>query len=146
MLLCLEERPRRFLWCCCIFILFADSLHFIFLSFVDDLHSHFLFDITPYPSVDYRQVNTHFILSVQLIAEWFATLSFSTIERSSYCERYGFEWTFFTHRHFLPYAPLPKFLTQPAFIKDSLWASSSSLKVAGPPTEVWNTDTAHLFV
>ena len=37
-------------------------------------------------------------------------------------------------------------LTQPAFIKASLGASSSPLKVAGPPTEVQNTDPAHLFV
>ena len=26
-----------------------------------------------------------------------------------YCERYGFEWAFFTHRHFLPYAPSQHF-------------------------------------
>ena len=40
----------------------------------------------------------------QPIAEWFATLSFSTIPLSSYPERYGFERAFFTCRHFLPYA------------------------------------------
>ena len=27
----------------------------------------------------------------------------------NYYERYGFEWAFFTHRHFLPYAPSPTF-------------------------------------
>ena len=26
-----------------------------------------------------------------------------------YCERYGFEWAFFTHRRFLPYAPSQHF-------------------------------------
>ena len=41
----------------------------------------------------------------QPIAEWFATLSFSTIPLSSYRERYGFECAFFTQRRFLPYAP-----------------------------------------
>ena len=43
------ENLRRFLWCwssfCC-----------CYSSFVDVLHSHFLFDIIPHPSVDYRQV------------------------------------------------------------------------------------------
>ena len=29
-----------------------------------------------------------------------------------YCERYGFEWAFFTHRRFLPYAPSLTFLKQ----------------------------------
>ena len=62
-----------------------------------------------------------------------------------YHECYGFEWAFFTHRCFLPYAP-SQHLAQPAFIKASLGAGSSSLKVAGPPTEVWNIDPAHLFV
>ena len=41
------------------------SCHFVFVSsfcccssFVDVFHSHFLFDIIPHPSVDYRQVFT----------------------------------------------------------------------------------------
>ena len=38
---------------------------------------------------------THFTLLAQPIAEWFATLSFSTIPLSSYRERYGFEWALF---------------------------------------------------
>ena len=46
---------------------------------------------------------------------------------------------------FLPYAP-SRHLAQPAFIKASLGAGSSSLKVAGPPTEVRNADPAYLFV
>ena len=47
-----------------------------------------------------------------------------------YRERYGFEWAFFTHRRFLPYAPsqhfwhIPNILAQPAFIKVSLGAGS----------------------
>ena len=51
----------------------------------------------------------HFVLSAQPIAEWFATLSFSTIPLSSYPERYGLERAFFTYRHFLPYAPSQHF-------------------------------------
>ena len=62
-----------------------------------------------------------------------------------YHKRYGFERASFTLRRFLPYTP-SQYLAQPAFIKVSLGAASSSLKVAGPPTEVRNTDAAHLFV
>ena len=71
------------------------------------------------------------ILYFQPSPEWFATLSFfnhSIIFR--YFERYGFEWAFFTHRRFLPYAPSRHFwhilntLAQPAFIKISLGAGS----------------------
>ena len=55
------ENLRRFLWCwssfcCCC----------CYSSFVDLFHSHFLFNIIPHPSVDYRQVfKTHFVLSAQ---------------------------------------------------------------------------------
>ena len=105
------------------FILF---LIFILLSFADFLHSHFTFRHHPSP---FRGLSpgsyTHFILSAQPIAEWLATLSFSTILLSSYRECYGFEWTFFTHRRFLPYATSPTFLTQTAFIKASLGPGSS---------------------
>ena len=89
---------------------------------------------------------THFILSAQPIAEWFVIFSFSTFPISSYRKQYGFEWAFFTYRHFLPYAPSPTFLTKPAFIKASLGASSSSLKFAGLHTDLQNTDPGHLFV
>ena len=47
---------------------------------------------------------------------------------------------FFTLRSF------PTFLAQPAFIKASLGASSSSLKFAGLHTDPRNTDPVHLFV
>ena len=61
-----------------------------------------------------------------------------------YRERYGFEWAFFTHRRFLPFALSPTFL--PAFIKALLGAGSSSLKFVGLHTDPRNTDPAHLFV
>ena len=123
---------RRFLWyCCCAFICRCSS-------FVVVLQSQFLFDVIPHPFVDY------FILSAQPIADPFATLSFSTIPLFSCRERYGLEWAFFTHRRSLPCAPSPTF--EPAFVKASLEAGSSSLKFAGLHTDPWNTDTAHLFV
>ena len=50
-----------------------------------------------------------------------------------YREWYGFERAFFTHKRFLPYTP-SRHLAQPAFIKASMRAGSSSLKVAGPLT------------
>ena len=58
---------------------------------------------------------------------------------------YGFEKAFFTLKRFLSYAP-SRYFAQHAFIKASLGAGSSALKVAGPLTEVRNTDPAHLFV
>ena len=115
---CLGE-PSGFLWCwssfCC-----------CYSSFVDVLHSHFLFDIIPHPSVDYRQVFRpilYFQPSPSQSDSWH--FQFSTIPLSSYRERYGFEWAFFTHRRFLPYAPsqyfwhnllLSRLLWEPAVI------------------------------
>ena len=78
------------------------DLHFVVVI----LHSHFLFDIIPHPYVDYRQVFRpilYFQPSPSHSDSWH--FHFSTIALSSYRERYGFEWTFFTHRRFLPYAP-----------------------------------------
>ena len=90
--------------------------------------------------------HNHFVLSAQPIAEWFGTRSFSTVPLSSYRHRYGFEWAFFNHRCFLPYAPSRHFLAQPAFIKASLEAGSYSLKFAGLHTDPRNTDPVHLLV
>ena len=93
------ENLWRFLWCwssfCC-----------CYSSFVNVLHSHFLFDIIPHPSVDYRQVFKPILYfqpsPLQSDSRHF---HFSTIPLPPYCEGYGFEWVFFTHRRFLPYAP-----------------------------------------
>ena len=96
--------------CSCSFILLS-VLFFILLFFICRFSS-FTFAFPHHPS-PFRGLlpgfYTHFILSAQSIAEIFATLSFSTIPLSSYRERYGFEWAFFTHRRFLPYAPSPTF-------------------------------------
>ena len=56
-----------------------------------------------------------------------------------------FEWAFFTHKHFLPYAP-SQHLGTTCFIKASLGAGSYSLKFAGLHTDPRNTDPAHLIV
>ena len=115
---CLGE-PSGFLWCwssfCC-----------CYSSFVDVLHSHFLFDIIPHPSVDYRQVFRpilYFQPSPSQSDLWH--FHFSTIPLSSYRKRYGFEWAFFTHRRFLPYAPSQHFWHIPTFLAHS-WHFSTT--------------------
>ena len=78
-------------------------LHFIFdLHFVVVLHLSMFFIHICFSTSSLTLlcglspgVYTHFIFSAQPIAEWFATLSFSTIPLSSYRERYGFEWALF---------------------------------------------------
>ena len=102
----LWENLWRFLWCrssfcgCC------------YSSFVDVFHSHFLFDIIPHPSVDYRQVFRP-ILYFQLSPSQSDSrhFHFSAIPLSSYRECYGFEWAFFTRRRFIPYTPSRHFHT-----------------------------------
>ena len=129
------ENLRRFLWCWSSFCCCCYS------SFVDVFHSHFLFDIIPHPSVDYRQVFRPILYFPPSPSQSDSRhFHFSTIPLSSYRERYGFEWAFFTLSSF------PTFLAQPAFIKASLGAGSYSLKFAGLHTDPRNTDLAHLFV
>ena len=138
-----ENLPGSF---CCIFILLLMFL-ISFLIFICRFSSFtFCFSTSSLtlPWTIAGVFTPHFIFSAQPIAEWFATLSFSTIPLPSYRERYGFEWALFTHRRFLPYTPSPTFFTQPALIKASLRASSSSLKFVGLHTYPRNTDPAHL--
>ena len=118
------ENLRRF---------FDIDLHFVVVvSFVDVLHSHFLFDIIPHPSVDYCQVFRRILYFQSRPSQTnLQHFHFSTIPLSSYCERYDFEWAFFTYRRFLHYAPSQYF---------------TFLKVAGLHTDPRNTDPAHLFV
>ena len=93
-------------------------ISFLYLHFVAALHLsmffiHIFFSASSLtlPWTIAGVVTPHFILSALPIAEWFTTLSFSTILLSSYRERYGFEWAFSTHRRFLPYAPSRHFGT-----------------------------------
>ena len=95
MVLCFGEPPRRFLWCCSSFhfwssfccsifisfLIFILQLFFIYMFFILSLFS-FTFPFRRHPSPFCGLSSgfyTHFILSVQPIAEWFATLSFPTI-------------------------------------------------------------------
>ena len=92
------------------------------------------------------------ILNFQPSPEWSRHFHFSTIPLSSYLERYGFEWAFFTHRRFLPYAPSDIFGTFPTLWHNLLlsrfhWEPAANfLKVAGLHNDSPNTDPAHLFV
>ena len=160
MVLCLGEPPRGFcdVGCCCCFPHRRFFIHFLSSiyccsSFIFVLHfvvvvlhfiSRLLFHVTDTPPWLLRPVKAS--TSSELYPGYFRLLYFCQAFPSQlYRERYGFEWAFFTHRRFLPYAPSPTFLTQPAFIKASLGAGSSSLKFAGLHTDPQNTDLAHLF-
>ena len=92
------------LWEVFVMLVFISFLIFILLLFFICRCSSFTFSFRHHPSPFHGGFYTHFILSAQPIAEWFATLSFSAIPLSSYHERYRFKWAFFTHRCFLPYA------------------------------------------
>ena len=152
MLLCLGEPPVRFLWCCCCssFYFWSSFCCCIFICRCSlfcrcSFHCFSTSSLT-LPWAIAGVSTPHFILSAQPIAEWFATLSFSTIPLSSYRMGYGSEWAFFTHRRFFTLCSFLSFLAQPAFIKASLGAGSYSLKFAGLHTDPQNTDPAHLFV
>ena len=139
MVFCLENLLGGFS-CCCSFI-FVSSFHFcifillllFFISFPG------CFSMSPALHPDFS-------------GPWRPPSALSSTPTTFYClyfciypKRYGFEWVFFTHRRFLPYALSPTFLTQPASTKASLGAGSSSLKLAGLHTDPWNTDQAHLL-
>ena len=102
------ENLRRFLWCWSSFCCSCCS------SLVVFLHSHFLFDIILHPSMDYHQVFSPILYFQPSPSQSDSRhFHFSTIPLSSYCKCYGFgfEWGFFTHRHFLPYTPSQHFGT-----------------------------------
>ena len=63
-----------------------------------------------------------------------------------YRERYGFEWAFFTHRRFLPYAPSRHFWHNLLLSRPPLEPAVLPLKFVGLHTDPQNTDPAHLFV
>ena len=62
-----------------------------------------------------------------------------------YLDRYRFGRAFFTFRHFFTVHSFLTFGTT-CFYQGFPGGSSSSLKIAGPPSEFRNTDRAHLFV
>ena len=87
-----------------------------------------------------------FIAVLVMLVVTLHSLLFNIIPHPSVSYRYGFEWAFFTRRRFLPDAPSPNFLLQPAFIKAFLAASSSFLKFAGLHADPRNTNPVHLVV
>ena len=89
---------------------------------------------------------THFVLSAQPIAEWFATLSFFDHSIIFLPRALQFWVGIFYPLAFFILCSFLTFLAQPAFIKASLGAGSYSLKVSGLHTDPQNTDLAHLFV
>ena len=103
MVLCLGEPPRRFLWCWLSFLVF---ISFLYLHFIVVLYLSFFFISFP----------GYFTMSPALhpgfSGPWRPPPALSSTPTTFDClfffiyrERYGFEWAFFTHRRFLPYAP-----------------------------------------
>ena len=143
MVLSLGEPPWRFL------LLFIFAFHFVVvLHFIFDLHfivvvfhfiSRLLFHVTGTPSWLLRPVKTS--TSSELYSDYFRLPLLFRLPRAL-----QFWVSVFTHRRFLLYAPSPRFLIQPVFIKASLGAGSSSLKFWGLYTDPQNIDSAHLFV
>ena len=141
------ENLRRFLWCWSSFCCCCYS------SFVDVLHSHFLFDIIPHPSVDYRQVfrpilyfqpsplqsdswHFHFQPFRYLLTASATVLSEHFLPTGVFYlmllpDIFG---TFLTFLHNLL---LSRFHWEPA---------ATFLKVAELHTDLRNTDPAHLFI
>ena len=138
----LGRTSGRFLWCWLSFHFWSSFCYCS--SFVNVLHSHFLFDIITFRGLS-PGFYTHLILSVQPIAEWFATLSFSAILLSSYRERYGFEWAFFTHRRFYLML-LPKIFGTTCYHQGLPGSRQFFLEVCRTWSDARNTDPAHLFV
>ena len=79
--------------CCCSSHCFSTSCLTLPWTIAGFLHPFYSFR-----PAHYRVICNTFILT-------FPRSSFSQF----YCERYGFQWAFFTHRRFLPYAPSPTF-------------------------------------
>ena len=134
------ENLRRFLWCwssfCC-----------CYSSFVDVLHSHFLFNIIPHPSVDYRQVFRPILYfqpsPSQSDSRHFHFFNYSIIfllRVLGFWVGIFYPQAFFTLHSFLTFwhnLLLSRFHWEPAV---------TFLKVTGLHTDPQNTDPAHLFV
>ena len=131
------------LWEVFVMLVFISFLIFILLLFFICRCSSFTFSFRHHPSPFRGGFYTHFILSAQPIAEWFATLSFSAIPLSSYHERYRFKWAFFTHRCFLPYAPSQH---HQGYHQGLPGSRQFFLEVCQASSDPQNTDPAHLFV
>ena len=140
------ENLWRFLWCwssfCC-----------CYSSFVNALHSHFLFDIIPHPSMDYRQVFRPILYfnpaHRRVIRDTFIFRPFHYLLTASATVLSG---------HFLPTGVFDLTLLSDIFgtfltfwhnllLSRFHWELAVTfLKVAGLHTDPRNTDLANLFV
>ena len=133
------ENLRGFLWC------WLSSSFCRCSSFVVFLHSHFLFDVIPHPSVDYRHVFRPIL--------YFQHSPSKSDSRHFHFEPFRYILTASAtvlSGHFLPPSVfyltlLPEIFGTPAFIKASLGTGSYSLKFADLHTDPRNTDPAHLY-
>ena len=147
MLLGLGEPPVRFLGCfsCCSFHFWSAFCCCIFICRCSSFCccSSFTFSFRRHPS-PFRGLSpgfyTHFILSAQPIAEWFATLSFFD---HSILPRALRPWvgTFYPQAFFT----LRSFTDILTCVYQCFPRSSSSSKFTGLHTDPWNTDSSHLF-
>ena len=134
MVLCLREPPVRFLWCW-LFIQFCIFIVLLFLVY---------FQVT-LPCFRYSTLSSQVREGLhQLWAlPWLLLIAFAF---SSTAGDMVLSRHFLPTGVFLPCAPSPTFLTQPAIIKASLGARSSSLMFSGLHADPRNTDPVHLFV
>ena len=125
-------------FCCC--FLFVDVLYFVVV-----FHSHFLFDVTPHPSVDYCRVfipNLYFHPSPSrsglqhfYFQPFRYLLAASAMALSGHFLLTGIFYLMLLHRHFN--LRLSRFHWEPAVL---------SWNLQGFNTDSRNTDPAHLFV
>ena len=108
MLLCLEGPPVRFLCCCCCWFLMCISICWcssfsccIFIWF----SGYFTMSLALHPGFSGPWRPAPGLSSTRT--------TFDCLFFFIYCERYGFEWAFFTYRCFLPYFPYWHFWHNP---------------------------------
>ena len=105
---------------------FLECFHFFTTVFQLFLFHDCIFFRSPTFFAAFCQV--HFFMSPTFFATFCQVLRFCVVVRACY----GFEKEIFILKRVLPYSP-SRHLAQPAFIKASLGASSSSLKVSDLP-------------
>ena len=135
------ENLWRFLWCC-----WSSFCWWCYSLFVDVFHS-FSFQHHPSPFRGLRQ-GFRPILYFQPSPSQSDSrhFHFSTILLCFYGGCYGFEWAFFTHRHFFTLHSFPTFWYNLLLSRFHWEPAATFLKVAGLHTDLQNTDLAHLFV
>ena len=117
------ENLRRLLWCCAFsFVFICQCFSFYWCCIFIWFLGYFTMSLALHPGFSDPWRSPPALSSTPT--------TFDCLFFFIYRERYGFEWAFFTHRRFLPYAPshifgtFLTFFAQPAFIKVSLGAGS----------------------